>query len=66
MAFIEEFYQYQKYVHCNWGWEGKCDGYYVMNIFDLRYGAPIPDETTPKKEEKYYNIDIKAMTYNLE
>ena len=66
MTFIEEFYQYQRYVHCNWGWQGECDGYYVMNIFDLKYGASIPDESEPTTRDWHYNQYIQAIVYNLE
>ena len=24
-------------VHCNFGWKGKCDGYYAHHVFDTRY-----------------------------
>lgn len=30
---------YCNVVHCNFGWEGKCDGYYNCNVFDVSSGA---------------------------
>ena len=24
------------YVHCNWGWNGKCNGYYYSGVFDTQ------------------------------
>ena len=26
-------------LHCNWGWHGKCNGYYVSGIFNTKKGA---------------------------
>lgn len=34
----------QSLVHCNWGWMGSCDGYYVSKVFDLEKG---PEDTDP-------------------
>jgi hypothetical protein len=31
-------------LHCNWGWGGKCDGYYTSGVFNLSGG---PAETEP-------------------
>ena len=65
-ALIGEYYEDRDYVHCCWGWRNaKCDGYYFTNVFNLENGAKIPDEGTSGKEEKNYNISIKAITYNL-
>ena len=61
-----EYYDYRNLIHCNWGWNGKCNGYYVMNIFNLTNGAIVPDEENPSSESKYYNLKIKALTYNLQ
>lgn len=31
-------------LHCNWGWHGSCNGYYISNLFDTDFfGAEIPD-----------------------
>lgn len=29
-------YSIKRYVHCNYGWRGECDGYYTLGIFDCR------------------------------
>ncbi len=31
-------------LHCNWGWNGDCDGYYISKIFNTRDGAVYYDE----------------------
>lgn len=27
----------REYIHCNWGWEGNCDGYFILGAFETRY-----------------------------
>ena len=27
--------EYKAFLHFNWGYQGKCDGYYAVNIFDM-------------------------------
>jgi hypothetical protein len=54
-------------VHCNWGWEGVCDGYYETSVFDLNNGAIIPDEGTSGTTKTFcYNLGIDAIIYNFE
>ena len=36
---------YCNVVHCNFGWEGKCDGYYNCNVFDVSSGLEFLDTT---------------------
>ena len=63
---LREYYLYRNLVHCNWGWEGVCDGYYESNVFDLTDGAIIPDEEDPSTMHRHYNIQVAALIYNLE
>ena len=30
-------------VHCNWGWNGECNGFYYSGVFDLSNGAVVVD-----------------------
>lgn len=50
-------------VHCNWGWRGKCDGYYESGIFKLYEGAIIPDVEI-QKSNKHYNKKFFTLTYD--
>ncbi len=62
-----EYYEMRNYVHCNWGWYGNYDGYYITNIFNLRNGAPIPDEGTSGSGSSYkFNINLHAIKYDFE
>ena len=29
-------YNIKRFVHCNYGWRGECDGYYTLGVFDCR------------------------------
>ena len=57
------------YVHCNFGWYGKCDGYYKFGIFD-----PVHIRRSDEVELSYGDIlyqvdctfvsDLKMLTYD--
>ena len=34
---------YDYYSHCNWGWFGECDGYFLSEVFNLNNGAGAPN-----------------------
>lgn len=57
-------------VHCNYGWDGSCDGYYTSGIFDIRERLP-SDMIDTTVDDKVGNLnyqltyDIKVITYNL-
>lgn len=61
-----EYYETRDYVHCNWGWNGNCDGYYITNVFKLNNGAPIPDENTSGSMIFTFNMSTLAITYDFE
>jgi hypothetical protein len=37
---------YRKYVHCNWGWYGAGNGYYMMGAFENQYNPNTHEMTT--------------------
>ena len=49
------------YLHCNWGWYGHRDGYYLATAFNTVKGSDFMDNTFEVEDENYYNFD-----YNLE
>lgn len=50
-------------VHCNFGWYGRSDGYYISNMFQTD-GPVIPDPTSGKSD--IYNlIDKRMLSYQL-
>ncbi len=58
-----EYFESRFFVHCNWGWNGSCNGYYVLDMFDLSDGPIIVDDdlNTNNKERNYTNTQI--ITY---
>ena len=43
-------------VHCDFGWGGKCNGFYVNGVF-----APFDSITGERKEQ--YNRHLRIVTY---
>lgn len=61
-----EVYDTRDYVHCNWGWNGNCNGYYYTNVFNLNNGAEIPDENSAVNTNNLnLNYLTIALKYNL-
>ncbi len=56
-------------IHCNFGWDGKCDGYYNGDVFDCRYENEyiepgIGDKPTARPGVGYYfNTDLYMYSY---
>ena len=62
----------EDYVHCNIGWNGRYNGYYINEVFDIRY-YPIADDNTqisssrnlssfgPEGDEYYYKNNLKIL-----
>lgn len=59
----------REYVHCNWGWGGGDDGYYLNEVFDPVNGPQMRPETkattTWEGESYYYRFEIK-MVYDIQ
>ena len=59
--------QYTRYVHCNYGWNGCCDGYYTSGVFDLRNGLPQDRIDTSIGDcagtDDYYNTYLEIIKY---
>ncbi len=43
---IPEIPKYREYVHCNWGWNGGCDGYFIFKAFDKLYDTDTDKQQT--------------------
>lgn len=56
-------------IHCNFGWGGKCDGYYIGDVFDCRYENEyiepgIGDKPTARPGAEYYfNTNLRMFSY---
>ena len=55
----------QKLVHCNWGWGGDCDGYYISGLFDLTNGAELVKEgDSNETEDCNFTWWFRTLTVN--
>ena len=52
-----------EYVHCNLGWDGTDDGWYLSNVFDTRYG-PITTAYSSVGYEDYFKYKLEII-YNI-
>ena len=46
---------YQNLIHCNWGWSGNCNGYFIIGAFDKLYNL---DDLTYIGGQRAYNSYI--------
>lgn len=51
----------QSLVHCNWGWSGSCDGYYVSDVFNLIAGPTVVGEGDDQ-DDRPRNYDFSMRT----
>lgn len=50
----------QNLIHCNWGWGGNKNGYYLSKVFDTNSGPEIPDyQITDPTETSYYKYKLE-------
>lgn len=47
----------RKLLHCNWGWDGDCNGYFYSGAFDTQ---------SPEKYDGNYNRTNFDAKYNVE
>ena len=59
--FYDDFFEYQNFVHINWGWGGYCDGYFLANAsaFDCYQGQSFSRGTTTYGTEGYYQYNLE-------
>ena len=50
------------YVHCNPGWGGTSNGYYISDIFSFNLGANANDYEIKSDKEGYYKYEIKIFS----
>ncbi len=56
--------QQQQFIHCNWGWGGKDDGYYTMGIFHAGKEHDMNKVTMGKeKDDNNFNWGFHIFSY---
>lgn len=53
-------YDTNYYLHCNWGWGGNKNGYYLSNVFDTDAGPEYDDNATPTRGYENYQYKLKT------
>ncbi len=51
---------YRFFLHCNWGWGGKCDGFFHPGVFDPE-AAYLYDTVHIPKGSNHYRYDLKNI-----
>lgn len=51
-------------VHCDFGWQGSCNGYYASGIFKLNGSGVEYDNPSDSGDSTNYNDYLKIITYN--
>lgn len=52
--------EYHKLMHCNWGWGGSCNGFFISNVFNTNVEPEIDDYEISRGDQPGY------YRYNLE
>ena len=56
-------YTDQKYLHCNWGEAGRCNGYYHIGLLDMEHWKDTITEPQYIKSRANYISDVRALIY---
>jgi hypothetical protein len=54
-------------VHCNWGWQGNCNGYYTSGVFSPENGPAEREEYEARydaESDRNYTWWFRMLTYN--
>ncbi len=51
--------KYHTLVHCNWGWDGIDNGYYLSKMFDIAKGAQISDQDILDMQTGEVDVNFK-------
>ena len=70
-GYIKRFYKQnpdsalksQTLVHCNWGWGGLCNGYFISGVFKPKDVTISDNLGTTESEDKYWSL-INYITYD--
>ncbi len=53
-------------VHCDWGWRGRDNGYFVSGVFDLSNRDDIIFDGPTSSENTNYNFFLKVIEYEVQ
>ena len=52
-----------KYVHCNWGWGGNYNGYFLSDVLNAEQDPVYGDTVTSATRSKNYRYKLKTATF---
>lgn len=55
--------QESKYIHCNWGWNGKYNGYFLSNVLNAEESPVYNDDATPATRSNNFRYRLKTATF---
>lgn len=58
----------RQFIHCNYGWGGRCDGYYNIDLFNVGEGPILKDSIDPTPnpvDQPDYNYNTCMLTYEF-
>lgn len=58
----------RQFIHCNYGWRGRCDGYYNIDLFNVGEGPILKDNIDPTPnpvDQPDYNYNTCMLTYEF-
>lgn len=50
------------YLHCNWGWGGTKNGYFLNNVFNAEQNPPYNDNAQTRGNNYQYNLETAIFT----
>lgn len=50
------------YLHCNWGWGGTKNGYFLNNVFNAEQNPPYNDNAKTRSNNYQYNLETAIFT----
>lgn len=64
--YVNSVQENRYYMHCCWGWpRGRCNGYYLSKVFDLRNGAiELSHKDTPGTKDCDFDVLYRMVTYD--
>lgn len=64
-GYVNYTYEQTDYIHCNWGWSGLGNGYFLYNVFNFYDDDVIYDYSGQNPPNKNYTMSL-MMIYNIE
>lgn len=55
--------QESKYIHCNWGWNGNYNGYFLSNVLNAEESPVYNDDVTPSTRSNNFRYRLKTATF---